>query len=96
MAPRGGEHTGRRTRTSGVWTGVLAAVVLLLILLIFILENTQRVKVSFFGADGHIPLGVALLLAAVGGGLVVGIAGVARIVQLRTRARRAHRGTASP
>ena len=43
---------------------VLFAVVLLL-LLVFILENSQRVDISYFGAHGHLPLGVALLLAAV-------------------------------
>jgi putative membrane protein len=67
----------------------VAGAVVLLLLLIFILENTQRVKVSFLGAGGHLSLGVALLLAAVGGALVVGTIGVARVVQLRTRSRRA-------
>ena len=54
----------------------------------FILENTQSVKVSYFGLGGHLPLGVALLLAAIGGALLVGIVGTARIVQLRRRVRR--------
>jgi len=60
----------------------------LLLLLIFILENTQSVTISFLGADGDVPLGVALLLAAVGGALVVGLVGIARVVQLRKRAKR--------
>jgi lipopolysaccharide assembly protein A len=70
------------------WTGVIAGAVILLLLLIFILENTQSVTVSFLGADGDVPLGVALLLAAVGGALVVGLVGIARVVQLRKRAKR--------
>jgi uncharacterized integral membrane protein len=78
------------------WTGVIAGAVVLLLLLIFILENTQSVTVSFLGADGDVPLGVALLLAAVGGGLVVGLVGVARILQLRKRAKRAGRTAAQP
>ena len=82
------ERPAKRTRTSGAWTGVIAGAIILLLLLIFILENTQRVKISFLGIHGHLSLGVALLLAAVGGGLVVGIVAIARIVQLRTRARR--------
>jgi uncharacterized integral membrane protein len=85
------ERPAKRTRTSGTWTGVIAGAIILLLLLIFILENTQRVKISFLGIHGHLSLGVALLLAAVGGGLVVGIVGTARIVQLRTRARRMSR-----
>jgi uncharacterized integral membrane protein len=64
--------------------------VILILLLVFILENTQRVSVSYFGASGHLPLGVALLLAAVAGALIVGIAGSARILQLR-RARKQSR-----
>jgi hypothetical protein len=55
----------------------------LLLLLIFVLENGQRVEVSFFGAHGRLPLGVALLLAAVFGVLLVALPGTARIVQLR-------------
>ena len=70
---------------------MVAGAVVLLLLLIFILENTQRVKISFLGAHGHVSLGVALLLAAVGGALVVGMVGAARIVQLRTRSRRSER-----
>jgi uncharacterized integral membrane protein len=59
----------------------------LLVLIIFILENGQRASISFMGARGHLPEGVALLLAAVIGGLFVVLAGVARILQLRLRAR---------
>src|SRR5690348_15908559 len=79
------------TRTSGVWTGVVAGTVVTLLLLIFILENTASVKVSFFGAHGHLSLGVALLLSAVAGALIVALLGATRIAQLRLRARLAER-----
>jgi uncharacterized integral membrane protein len=55
------------------------------LLLIFILQNTKSVKVSFFTASGSMPLGVALLLAAVGGVLIAGVAASLRIWQLRHR-----------
>jgi uncharacterized integral membrane protein len=80
-----------RTRTSAAFKSVLAGVVVLVLLLVFILENTKRVAISYFGARGHMPLGVALLLAAVAGALLVGVLGAARIVQLRRGARRAKR-----
>lgn len=80
-----------RTRTSGMWTAVAVAVVVLLLLLLFILQNLQTVTVSYFGAGGRLPLGVALLLAAVGGALLVIVLGVARILQLRRVARRRRR-----
>ncbi len=77
----------RRTRTSVTFNALVAGAIVLVLLLVFIVENTQTVKISFFGASGHLPLGVALLLAAVGGALLVGIAGLARVLQLRHRIR---------
>ena len=62
--------------------------VILLLLLIFILQNSAQVSVSYLGMHGHLPLGVALLLAAVCGVLLVVLAGTARIGQLRATARR--------
>lgn len=80
--------TPPRTRTSAAFQGLVAGAIVLILLLIFILENTQSVKVSYIGASGHLSLGVALLLAAVGGGLLVGILGAARIAQVRRHAKR--------
>jgi uncharacterized integral membrane protein len=68
--------------------------VVLLLLLIFILQNGTQVSVSYLGAHGHLPLGVALLLSAVCGVLLVVLAGAARISQLRTVARRHRRADA--
>jgi len=80
----------RRTRMSGVWVGLALSAVVLLLLLVFILENEKKVDIAFFGAHGHLPLGVALLLAAVAGALLVLIPGTVRIMQLRRTARRHH------
>jgi uncharacterized integral membrane protein len=77
-----------RTRLSGVWTALALFAVVLLLLLIFILQNSRSVEVSYLGAHGHLPLGVALLLAAVCGVLLVSLAGGARILELRATARR--------
>jgi uncharacterized integral membrane protein len=81
-------HRIRRTRAGATWVAAATFAVILLLLLIFILENGHTVAISFFGASGHLPLGVALLLAAVLGVLLVAIPGTARIVQLRITARR--------
>jgi uncharacterized integral membrane protein len=62
-------------------------------LIVFILQNTSRVEVHYLGLAGSLPLGMALLIAAVGGGVVVAIAGVARVTQLRMNARRTRRHT---
>ncbi len=69
------------------------ALLLLILLIVFVLQNSTKVEVHFLGLSGTIPLGMALLIAAVGGGVVVAIAGMARVTQLRTNARRTRRGT---
>jgi uncharacterized integral membrane protein len=61
------------------------------LLLVFMLENGQRVEVSYFGAHWHQPLGVTLLLAAVLGFLLAVIAGFRRLVRGRSAARRNRR-----
>jgi uncharacterized integral membrane protein len=88
------QHTAKRTRTSGLWIAVGFFAVILLFLLIFILQNGQKVDVSYLGAHGHLPLGVALLLAAVCGVILVVLAGTARISQLRAVNRRHRRADA--
>jgi uncharacterized integral membrane protein len=85
------QHVVKRTRMGGLWLASGSFAVVLLLLLIFILENSKSVDVAYFGAHGHLPLGVALLLAAVLGILMVVIPGTARIVQLRLTARRHRR-----
>ena len=78
----------RGSRTSGTWIAVLVLSLLLLLLAVFILQNTQKVEVSFFGWNGRAPLAATLLIAAAGGALVVASAGVLRILQLRRRVKR--------
>jgi uncharacterized integral membrane protein len=73
------------TRISAAWIGIIAGALVLILLLVFILQNTRTVKVSYFTATSSMPLGIALLLAAVAGLLLAGgIAGL-RIWQLRHR-----------
>jgi uncharacterized integral membrane protein len=88
--PSGSLADGRRpTRLSAAWLATGIGLVLLLLLLIFILQNPQRARIHYLWLDGTIPVGVALFGAAVLGGAVVSIAGGSRIVQLRRSVRRA-------
>ncbi|PRW62802.1 lipopolysaccharide assembly protein LapA domain-containing protein [Actinopolyspora mortivallis] len=77
--------TSTHTRTAGIWAAVVVATIALIVLLIFILQNPQTVTVGFLGARAALPLGVALLLAAAIGGLLVALVAAARIIQLRRR-----------
>ena len=78
----------RHTRISAAWTAVAVAVLLGVALIAFVIQNTQKVQIKFFGASGHIPLVVALLAAAIVGALIVLVVGVSRITQLRLSSRR--------
>lgn len=80
-----------RTKTQGLWVAVLGFALVLLLLVVFLLQNGQKVEVSYLGATGHMSLAVAMLLSAVAGALLVGIAGAARNLQLRRTARRERR-----
>ena len=81
-------HRVRRTRVGGVWVAAGCFALILSLLLVFILENSQSIQISYFGAHGHLPLGVALLFAAVLGILLAAVPGTWRIIQLRRDARR--------
>ena len=81
----------KRTRIRGLWIALIIFAVVLLFLLIFILQNNRGVDVSYLGAHGHMPLGVALLLAAVCGALLAILAAAVRMAQLRSTARKHRR-----
>ena len=81
----------RRSRSGGLWVGLILSALVLLLLLVFILQNGAPVQISFFAFQGTLPVGVALLLAAILGILLVAIPGSVRILQLRGAARRGTR-----
>jgi uncharacterized integral membrane protein len=63
----------------------------MVLLIILILQNQARVEVTYLGLEALLPLGVALLIAAVTGGALVAIVGVIRLTQLRRHAKRLRR-----
>ena len=85
---RPASEKARPTRISGTWVAVIAGLVVLIVLLIFILQNLDSVTVHFFGAEGSLPLAIAMLFSAIGGAILVALIGGARILQLRKQARR--------
>jgi uncharacterized integral membrane protein len=56
-------------------------------MLVFIFQNLRETTVSFLGFAGDAPLGLALVAAALLGGITVFAFGSVRIVQLRKLAR---------
>lgn len=87
-----GKDPLRGSRTSGIWAAVVGLGVVLLLLVVFIAQNTQTVDVTFLGWEGTAPLSVTLLIAAVAGLFLAAAAGTLRILQLRRRVRRDSRG----
>jgi putative membrane protein len=77
-----------RTRTSSAWVAAAIGALLLLLMLVFILQNGAKVRLHFLWMDFSLPLGVALLLAGVFGALIVVLVGMGRMLQLRLVARR--------
>ena len=87
----------RRTRLSGAWTAIVIGLVALVVILVFILQNPQRVEIKFLMFDGNLPVAIALLFALILGAVIVFAFGAARILQLRMVAGRARRkGPTSP
>ena len=82
------EDAVKFTRAAALWSSLIIGLLVLIVLLIFISQNTEVGTFHFLGWNWTLPLGVALLLAAVGGGLLAVLVGAARIVQLRIAARK--------
>jgi len=62
--------------------------VLLVLMIAFMLQNPTPIVFHFLGLTASLPAGLAMVVAAVGGGVMVAVAGTARIVQLRKDAHR--------
>ena len=79
------------TRAGALWSALIGGFLVLIVLLVFVTQNTDQVALTFLAWQWSLPLGVAILLAAVGGGLLTALAGTARIFQLRRAAKKALR-----
>ncbi|WP_233575980.1 LapA family protein [Saccharopolyspora rhizosphaerae] len=89
--PGAGRHelAAKQSRTGTLWAALAVAGVVLMFLLIFVAQNFVAVTVSFLGLEFSLPLGLALLFAAIVGGVLVWLAGTARMVQMRRAAKKA-------
>lgn len=79
------------SRAGRVWTAVAVGAIILTVLLIFVLQNTEETEIEFLGWHFTMPLGVSLLFAAIAGLLIMASAGGARIWQLRHAVKTANR-----
>lgn len=86
-APRP-ESAVKFTRAAALWSSLIIGFLILILLLVFIMQNTDSTTVNFFAWQARLPVGVAVLLSAVGGGLLAVAVGTARIIQLRRAAKK--------
>lgn len=83
------------TRTSAAWLALALAVIFFVLLVVFIAQNSRAVPLHFFGGAWRVSEGLALIVAAVAGAVVVLAVGVGRIAQLRIAGRRHNRAAAT-
>jgi uncharacterized integral membrane protein len=76
------------TRAAALWSALIVGFLILILLLVFIMQNTDSTTIHLFAWQWNLPVGVAILLAAVCGGLLTVAAATARIIQLRRAAKK--------
>lgn len=76
------------TRAAAMWAALILGFLILIVLLVFIAQNTESTAFQFLGWHWSLPLGVAILFAAVAGGLITVAVGAVRIFQLRRVAKK--------
>lgn len=86
-----GKDPLRSSRVSGFYTAVVGLGVVLVLLIIFIVQNTRRASVSFLFWEGTAPLAVLLLVATAAGIFLTATAGSLRLLQVRRRVKKERR-----
>lgn len=76
-----------KTRTGDTWVALVAAALIGIVLLIFILQNLEQQRVDLFFWSFSMPVGIMVLLSVIAGALVMALVGGVRIIQLRRAAK---------
>lgn len=71
-----------------VWAALILGVIILILLLIFIIQNNVSTRFEYMAWQFSLPLGVAMLLSAVAGALVMALVGSVRMFTLSHRVRK--------
>lgn len=92
------EHTndlpstkGGTGMSAGMWISLIIGAIIVVLLLIFILQNNVPAEFKYFGWQFELPLGVAMLFAAIGGILIAGLLGSVRIFVLSRKLKKIHK-----
>ncbi|MBB4853779.1 putative integral membrane protein [Mycobacteroides chelonae] len=82
------ENAVKRTRAAATWTGVILGLLILILLLVFILQNLTDTTTHFLSWEIQMPLGITVLFAAITGAALTALVGGVRIIQLRRAAKK--------
>lgn len=91
-APERHDDKVKGSLAGGTWVALIFGTLLLILLLIFIMQNQQHVNLKLFTWAFSFPAGVGFLLAAIAGALIMAIVGGVRMMELRRQVKKAHRG----
>lgn len=79
------------TRTRAFFVGAILGSIILILLLVFILQNMESQRIQLIFWEVNLPVGVSLLIAAIAGALIVGIIGGLRSIQLSRALKKARK-----
>lgn len=74
--------------TGATWIALILGALILIMLLIFILQNNVPADFAYLGWTFQLPLGIAMLFAAIAGVLVMALFGSVRLYKLGHRVRK--------
>ena len=73
---------------ASTWAALIVGFLLLILLIIFILQNQQPAELNFFNWSGQLPAGIAFLIFAIAGALIMALVGGWRMSELRRQVRK--------
>ena len=72
----------KRSFSRAAWFALIVGAIVLIFLLVFVLQNNVPTQFTFWAWTFTLPLGVAVLFAAIAGALVTAMVGTARMFVL--------------
>lgn len=73
---------------ASTWIALIVGFLLLIVLIVFIMQNQHEVPMNFLGWSGEFPAGIAFLIFAIGGALIMALVGGWRMFELRRQLRK--------
>lgn len=87
-APKAAKRDVEKSAAGATWTALIIGALLLILLLVFILQNQEPAELKLFNLQMTFPIGVGMLIAAIIGALIMAIVGGVRMLQLRKQVRK--------